>query len=69
MLYPYFGLNETPVEPPTTPPRINAAAQVSNDIAMSRTGNSVFNDQMVAIGPMITSRIIKASQTNNLIIV
>jgi protein involved in ribonucleotide reduction len=56
MLYPYFDLNERPVEPPTTPPRINAAHQVSKPIGMLRAGNNVFNDQIVATGTRISRR-------------
>jgi len=58
ILYPYF-LKETPVEPPTTPPRTKAAIQVSNPIGIARAGNKVFNDQIVAIGPRIITRTIK----------
>jgi protein involved in ribonucleotide reduction len=56
MLYPYFDLNERPVEPPTTPPRINAAHQVSKLIGMLRAGNNVFSDQIVATGARIRMR-------------
>jgi hypothetical protein len=60
MIYPYLDLKETPVVPPTTPPSTKAAIQVSNPIGIASTGNNVFNDQIVAIGPRITRRIINA---------
>jgi protein involved in ribonucleotide reduction len=59
MIYPYLDLKERPVEPPTTPPRIKAAHQVSNEIGMLRTGNNVFNDQIVATGARISKRTTK----------
>jgi hypothetical protein len=57
MIYPYLDLKETPVVPPTTPPRTSAASQVSNPIGIARAGNKVFNDQIVAIGPRIITNI------------
>jgi protein involved in ribonucleotide reduction len=67
MIYPYF-LNERPVEPPTTPPRIKAAHQVSNVMGMLRAGNKVFNDQIVATGPRIRSKAIRANASKYFIV-
>jgi hypothetical protein len=55
MLYPYFDLNERPVEPPTTPPRMIVASQVSNDNGIANTGNNVLSDQIVARGIIIAT--------------
>jgi UDP-N-acetylmuramyl tripeptide synthase len=49
----HYFLNDNPVEPPTTPPRIKDAHHVSKEIGILSTGNSVFNDQIVATGARI----------------
>jgi len=67
MIYPYC-LNERPVVPPITPPRIKAAHHDSKVNAISKTGNRVFKDQIVASGPIIIMVIISANQRINLII-
>jgi hypothetical protein len=67
IIYPY-DLKEMPVVPPTTPPRTSAASQVSKLIGIARAGNNVFNDQIVAIGPRIITRIIRPRPANNLLI-
>jgi hypothetical protein len=50
MIYPYLDLKETPVVPPTTPPRIIDAIQVSKVNGIANAGNKVLRDQIVAIG-------------------
>jgi len=61
-------LNERPVVPLIAPPRINAAHHVSKVNAISKTGNRVFKDQIVASGPKIIRATISTNQRINLII-
>jgi protein involved in ribonucleotide reduction len=57
------------VVPPTTPPRINDAHHVSKVIGIARTGNRVFNDQIVAKGIKTIMVMIKRMINKILVIV
>jgi hypothetical protein len=52
-------LNDTPVDPPMTPPKISEAHQVSKVRGIANAGNKVFNDQIVATGIKITNAMIR----------
>jgi len=63
----FYFRNETPVVPPTTPPKIRADSQVSTVTGIAKAGNKVFKDHMVAIGPTTMTNMATARRTKTLV--